>query len=320
MLPGFRFLFAAIVLSMSILIFGLGAVALLRTAHEEFAGTPAWYPAPETRIAQNSAATKPVLAMLRVDDTPKSEQPAPNAGQPTTDNIPGAAPTEQAASIPAQQVATAPVEQTAAAPTEPQPPSDKLAALHPQDSPPPEATRPEAVPPKAAISETTASANPPQAEAAPLPADASAPTSAPTEATKVGASEQAAPPAHEAAPAVALDAAPAASEVPAAEVPPAPERASAPTSPAADGFSTKIATLGGPPVNITAGSKAKAANAKPDQSAMKQRAQALRAAARRRRIAEARARLAEQAAAAQRPVDPFAPLALTAARPATTAR
>jgi len=34
MLPGFRFLFAAIVLSMSVLIFGFGAAALLRTAHE----------------------------------------------------------------------------------------------------------------------------------------------------------------------------------------------------------------------------------------------------------------------------------------------
>ena len=41
MLPGFRFLFAAILLSMSILVFGLGAVALLRAAHEEVASTPA---------------------------------------------------------------------------------------------------------------------------------------------------------------------------------------------------------------------------------------------------------------------------------------
>ena len=40
MLPGFRFLFAAIVLSMSVLIFGLGAAALLRAAHEQFAHMP----------------------------------------------------------------------------------------------------------------------------------------------------------------------------------------------------------------------------------------------------------------------------------------
>ena len=41
MLPGFRFLFAAIVLSVSVLIFGLGAAALLRATHEEFASIPA---------------------------------------------------------------------------------------------------------------------------------------------------------------------------------------------------------------------------------------------------------------------------------------
>jgi hypothetical protein len=309
MLPGFRFLFAAIVLSMSILIFGLGAVALLRTAHEEFASTPAWYPAPETRIARNSAATQPVLAMLRVDDTPKSEQPAPKAGQPVTDHIPAAAPTEQAASVPAEQAATAPVEQTAATPTEPQPPSDKVAVLQPQDSPSPEATRPEAVTPG-----TTASENPPQAEAAPLPADA--PTSA--EATKIAATEQVAPPAHEAAPAISLDAASAAPEVPAPEVSPAPEQASAPTSPNAGSFSTKIATLGGPPVDITAGSKAKAAPpAKPDQIAMKKRAQAMRA-ARRRRITAARARMARLAA--QQPIDPFAQSPITAVQPTITTR
>ena len=42
MLPGFRFLLAAIILATSILIFGLGAAALLRAAHEEFASNPTW--------------------------------------------------------------------------------------------------------------------------------------------------------------------------------------------------------------------------------------------------------------------------------------
>src|SRR6202021_1196742 len=64
MLPGFRFLFAAIVLSMSMLVFGLGAAALLRAAHEEFASMPAWRPAPETTFAQKADAPPPVLAML----------------------------------------------------------------------------------------------------------------------------------------------------------------------------------------------------------------------------------------------------------------
>ena len=59
MLPGFRFLFAAIVLSMSILVFGLGAAALLRAAHEEFANLPSRRAPPE-----------PVFARLNDDPTP----------------------------------------------------------------------------------------------------------------------------------------------------------------------------------------------------------------------------------------------------------
>ena len=70
MLPGFRFLFAAIVLSMSILVFGLGAAALLRAAHEEFASNPAWHATPEPTFAQQNEATRPFLAMLRVDPQP----------------------------------------------------------------------------------------------------------------------------------------------------------------------------------------------------------------------------------------------------------
>src|ERR1700709_1323674 len=52
MLPGLRFLFAAIMLSVSLLIFGLGAAALLRAAHEEFASLPSRRPPPETLFAQ----------------------------------------------------------------------------------------------------------------------------------------------------------------------------------------------------------------------------------------------------------------------------
>src|ERR1700742_2216602 len=56
MLPGFRFLFAAIVLSTSMLIFGLGAAALLRAAHEEFASIPSRRAPPETLFAQRDDA------------------------------------------------------------------------------------------------------------------------------------------------------------------------------------------------------------------------------------------------------------------------
>jgi hypothetical protein len=73
MLPGLRFLFAAIVLSISILVFGLGAAALLRAAHEEFASIPSRRAPPETMFAQHGDA-RPALAMLRVDASPASDE------------------------------------------------------------------------------------------------------------------------------------------------------------------------------------------------------------------------------------------------------
>ena len=82
MLPGFRFLFAAIALSMSILVFGLGAAALLRTAHEAFASISSRRATPETMFAAPGEATSPVLAMLRVEP-PATELRAP-------ENVPAA--------------------------------------------------------------------------------------------------------------------------------------------------------------------------------------------------------------------------------------
>lgn len=74
MLPGFRFLFTAIVLSMSVLIFGLGAAALLRSAHEEFANLPSRRATPEPMFARLSDDQPPTLSLLRVD--PVEDQPA----------------------------------------------------------------------------------------------------------------------------------------------------------------------------------------------------------------------------------------------------
>jgi hypothetical protein len=109
MLPGFRFLFAAIMLSLSILIFGLGAAALLRAAHEQFASNPSWHAAPETKLAQPSEAIRPVLTMLRIE---------PMAAEPTaSDDVPAiAAPAEPAAIAPRpaepEQIAALKPEQT----------------------------------------------------------------------------------------------------------------------------------------------------------------------------------------------------------------
>jgi hypothetical protein len=161
MLPGFRFLFAAIVLTMSILVFGLGAAALLRAAHEEFASNPSWHAAPDTMFAQQSEAARPVLAVLRVDPLP-AEQKAP-------DDVPAAA-------VSAEPAAADPV------PAEP----EKIAALRPEDSSLIETAKPE-IP----VSET-----PGQSEAAAAQAEAAASA----DETKVAASEQASSPANEAAP------------------------------------------------------------------------------------------------------------------------
>jgi hypothetical protein len=74
MLPGFRFLFAAIVLSISMLIFGLGAAALLRAAHEEFASIPSRRAPPETMFAQRGQA-EPTLALVRIE-APEADRKA----------------------------------------------------------------------------------------------------------------------------------------------------------------------------------------------------------------------------------------------------
>jgi hypothetical protein len=259
MLPGFRFLFAAIVLSMSILVFGLGAAALLRAAHEEFASNPSWRAAPETRFAQPGEATGPTLAMLRADP--------PDAEQTASDNAPPvAAPAEPAT------IVSAPAEPAASASTPAEP--DKIAALKSEDSPPRETAKPEI-----AVADSQ-----PQSESAPAQAD----VPAAADETKIAASEQVSSPAQILA--AANEAAPAASE-----------RAGAAISAEPDLASTKIATLGGPPVTVEA-PPAKTASAKPDESAIKKRLQARRA-AQRRRIA-LRARLARQAPAP--PADPFA--------------
>lgn len=67
MLPGFRFLFATVVLAVSVLIFGLGAAALLRAAHEEFVSLPSWRLAQQPVLAPQFEMSGPTLAMLRVE-------------------------------------------------------------------------------------------------------------------------------------------------------------------------------------------------------------------------------------------------------------
>jgi hypothetical protein len=170
MLPGFRFLFTAIVLSMSILIFGLGAAALLRAAHEEFANLPSRRATPEPMFARLNDNQPPTLALLRVDP-------------PVAENVPAAVP-ETATDVPP------PTGQTPdARPAEP----EKLAALTPAEPMQAEAAKPEA-PAKEASAETAAGTETPVANAevkiaaiaaTPEPAAATPPATSPEPAADI---------------------------------------------------------------------------------------------------------------------------------------
>ena len=257
MLPGFRFLFAAIVLSMSILVFGLGAAALLRAAHEEFASNPSWRGAPETIFAQQAEATRPVLAILRVD-TPVLDKAAEKAPENAT---------------------------PAAAPSTPDDP-ERIAAQKPENSPPPETTKPQTP-----VAESRVTESPAQSEAASAPAEMPAaatenrsaePNIAETTVaeTKIALSEEVVP-ANRAA-------IPVASAIPVAPAIPVASAAVDPQiAPGASIAATKIATLGGAPVTIET-PRAKAAGAKPDPGVIRKRRLARRAALRRRLAEQAR--------------------------------
>lgn len=162
MLPRFRFLFAAIVLAISMLIFGMGAAALLRAAHEEFASIPSRRPPVETMFAQRSDA-EPVLAMLRAE---LSAADAEAIDPPTSDRA-----QDEAALV------SAPAESETPA-AEP----DKIAALtetapQVEDSLPSEIPMTETTAPEIPVGIETAEIAPavPDQDAAPAPDAASAP-------------------------------------------------------------------------------------------------------------------------------------------------
>jgi hypothetical protein len=149
MLPGLRFLCAAIALSISMLVFGLGAAALLRAAHGQFAGIPSWRAPPEILFAQRGQA-EPTLALVRIE-APEADR---KAATPTASDNVQDQPAIDSAPPTAEQLATEP---------------DRIAALtgaamKPENSPSSEAPNPEA----------PASEIPVQAEA-PARADAPSP-------------------------------------------------------------------------------------------------------------------------------------------------
>ena len=78
MLPGFRFIVMTLMLATSVLIFGLGAAALLRATHEQFASMPLRSPeqhTPATFAERFNPPGSPTLSMLRVDPPAQATLP-----------------------------------------------------------------------------------------------------------------------------------------------------------------------------------------------------------------------------------------------------
>lgn len=171
MLPGFRFLFATIVLSISVLIFGLGAAALLRAAHEEFANPPAWrlaqpqFPNPQFPGQPVDTGT-PVLAMLRMDslpakkDAPETKDDIQPAALAASDGAPQDATPDRPDVMAAEPAPAAEVKPAAEiAPEATQPVEDKVASVDTQAMPEAEAAATSPAP------ETTASVPVPESSA-----------------------------------------------------------------------------------------------------------------------------------------------------------
>jgi hypothetical protein len=161
MLPGIRILFALVILSFAIVVFGFGALALLRTAHQNLASQPAWQQDWRTPVEianarrdEPAAGETQTLALLRVEpSTAKPDTPPvqPQA-QDTQDNQDNRASIDTTANVSAPPLAvtsssvagtsdngepatgtpaaattsadTAPVEKTADQTTPPVPPTD----------------------------------------------------------------------------------------------------------------------------------------------------------------------------------------------------
>src|SRR3954454_7816786 len=284
MLPGFRFLLAAIVLSTSILIFGLGAAALLRAAHEQFAGTPYLRASPEATFTQQAEGLRPVLSLLRAE--PSRSDKAADASSVNVSAIPA----EVALDIAAPEQAPAKPERNEQASVAAQA-YESVAEVKLKEASPPAIVNTEL--PTITV-QTSA-----QSPAAPAPSETPA-AHAFTIVAQVSAIEAGIASSNKSA---KIPAEPAANETITEADAAASFQASAPASPDREtGLTRMIANLDSPSVTVEK-PPAQAASAKPDKDALKKRLQA-RQAAYRRRIAAARARQAQLAA--QPAIDPFA--------------
>jgi len=286
MLPGFRFLFGAIVLCFSILVFGLGAAALFRAAHEEFASRPSWRAAPGTMLAQQnepfaqqSDSSQAVLALLQVEpDDKEAANETSHAGVQESDLQP-----------PASEAIAAVTEPPTVTPVD----APKLAALGAPEEPSPAAAAEAASnAPSAPEPDRMAHAEPetPRAEGAATVERAAPPVVAGEPETRIA-------PVNEPTSKIAV------ASTAASELINAPAVQPGPATPA-----PKIATLGGSPEAIDTQAREKEASndarAKAYRNFVRNRLRAQRAAKARRHLAQ-RARIARRAAVQQRPAATF---------------
>ena len=140
MLPGFRLLVTAVVLCFSLLVFGFGATALLRSARDNVASLPVRRAAPQTVFAAQPPPDAPAtLSMLRVETPEVSTAPAADApAAAVPHDIPAPAPE------PAQQAALSPAVAAASPSADPAPKAPALDQVAPLE------TLPAAVPAVAA--------------------------------------------------------------------------------------------------------------------------------------------------------------------------
>lgn len=170
MLPGFRFLLAAILLSASVLVFGLGAASLLRASHEQYVSNPSWRNGPQEQVF--AQAPEPVLAALRVEPV----APVADEAAPAMQDL---IPSNQIPSIGLPAVATGPEQMAAVTLESNAQPEPQVAALAPPA---------ETAPPVTEEAAKIEAASPAPADTL-TPADAAASTATTTPAPTVSAAE-----------------------------------------------------------------------------------------------------------------------------------
>jgi len=148
MLPGFRLVCATVVLAISFVVFGLGAAALLRASHDQFASLPSAQAPREPLLAREGEMRQATLALLRVEMMAEQAE-APRVSVDAADSetaVAVAAPSDATAPEPAAVVrgdeAAAHIEPAA---SDPPPIAPRGAIGEAADLPPPEqAARPDA--------------------------------------------------------------------------------------------------------------------------------------------------------------------------------